>query len=55
MTPSSVRSGINPSFAMSLLTELEKLKGSASYKYFTPSGADDILCSVAFGLEWDCA
>jgi hypothetical protein len=36
---SSVRSGINLWLAMSLLTELEELKGSVSYKYFAPSGA----------------
>jgi hypothetical protein len=36
---SSVRSSINLWFAMSLLTKLEELKGSVSYKYFAPSGA----------------
>ena len=39
---SSVRSGIDFRFAMSLLTELEESKGAVSYKYFTPSGAGGI-------------
>ena len=39
---SSVRSGIDFWFAMSLLTELEESKGSVSYKHFAPSGAGGI-------------
>ena len=39
---SSVRSGIDFRFAMSLLTELEESKGSVSYKHFAPSGAGGI-------------
>jgi hypothetical protein len=39
---SSVRSGIDLRFAMSLLTELDDSKGSVSYKYCAPSGAGSI-------------
>jgi hypothetical protein len=39
---SSVRSGVYFQFTMSLLTELEESKGSASYKYCAPSGAAGI-------------
>jgi len=40
---------MNPRFAMSLLTELEGLKGPTGYKYFAPSGADG---HPLFGLVW---
>jgi len=34
---------------MSLLTELEELKGTVSYKYFAPNGAEG---PPLFGLLW---
>jgi hypothetical protein len=40
LSSSSYRSGIESRFAMSLLTELEQSKGSVSYKYCAPSGAE---------------
>jgi hypothetical protein len=42
LSSSSYRSGIESRFAMSLLTELEQSKGSVSYEYCAPSGAEGI-------------
>ena len=39
---SSVRSGIDFRFSVSLLTELEESKGAVSYKHFARSGTDGI-------------
>jgi hypothetical protein len=58
LNSSSVRSGIDLRFAMSLPTELEESKGAVSNKHFAPSGAGGIsslpIHLLNLGAQYGC-